>query len=63
VRNVNWTFTAPVRLGDTITGRVEVRADKPITKLHTTVTRDDGTVVGGHCSVLHHDYTTHRGAP
>lgn len=46
--NVNWNFTAPVRPGDTITGRVEVtevRADKPITKLHTTVTRDDRTVV------------------
>jgi len=46
--NVNWSFTAPVRPGDTITGRVEVtdvRADKPITELRTTVTRDDGTVV------------------
>ena len=46
--NVNWDFTAPVRPGDTITGRVEVtevRTDKPITKLRTTVTRDDGTVV------------------
>ena len=45
--NVNWDFTAPVRPGDTITGRVEVtdvRTDKPITKLRTTVTRDDGTV-------------------
>jgi len=46
--NVNWDFTAPVRPGDTITGRLEVtevRTDKPITKLRTTVTRDDGTVV------------------
>lgn len=45
--NVNWNFTAPVRPGDTITGRVEVtdvRNDKPITTLRTTVTRDDGTV-------------------
>jgi acyl dehydratase len=45
--NVNWDFTAPVRPGDTITGRVEVtdvRTDKPITTLRTTVTRDDGTV-------------------
>jgi len=45
--NVNWNFTAPVRPGDTITGRVEVidvRSDKPITTLRTTVTRDDGTV-------------------
>lgn len=46
--NVNWNFTAPVRPGDTITGRVEVvevRDDKPITRVRTTVTRDDGTVV------------------
>ena len=45
---VHWRFVAPVRPGDTITGRVEVREvrdDKPITKLDTRVTRDDGTVV------------------
>jgi acyl dehydratase len=46
--DVRWAFKAPVRPGDTITGRVEVtavRTDKPITELKTTVTRDDGTVV------------------
>jgi acyl dehydratase len=45
--NLNLDFRAPVRPGDTITGRVEVtevRDDKPITKLRTTVTRDDGVV-------------------
>jgi acyl dehydratase len=45
--NVNWSFRAPVRPGDTITGRVEVievRSDKPITKLSTSVVRDDGVV-------------------
>jgi len=45
---VNWSFKAPVRPGDTITGAVEVteaREDKPITKLKTTVTRQDGVVV------------------
>ncbi|MGP4014470.1 MaoC family dehydratase [Saccharopolyspora sp. 5N708] len=45
--NTHFDFTAPVRPGDTITGRVEVtevRSDKPITKLAVTVTRDDGTV-------------------
>jgi acyl dehydratase len=45
--NVNWNFRAPVRPGDRITGRVEVldvRNDKPITKIRTTVTRDDGVV-------------------
>jgi acyl dehydratase len=44
---VNWSFKAPVRPGDKITGAVEVtkvRTDKPITELVTTVTRDDGTV-------------------
>jgi acyl dehydratase len=46
--NVNWDFRAPVRPGDEITGEVEVtevRLDKPITKLRTTVTRGDGTLV------------------
>ena len=45
--NVDWDFTAPVRPGDTITGSVavtDVREDKPITELETTVTRADGTV-------------------
>ena len=45
--SVNWNFLAPVRPGDEITGAVEVlevRDDKPITRLRTTVTRDDGTV-------------------
>jgi len=46
--NVTWDFKAPVRPGDTITGRVEViaaREDKPITTLRTTVIRGNGTVV------------------
>ena len=46
--NVNWSFKAPVRPGDTITGEVKVkkvRPDKPITELQTRVIRDDGTVV------------------
>lgn len=46
--HVDWSFEAPVRPGDTITGAVEVleaREDKPITKLRTTVRRDDGVVV------------------
>ena len=36
-----------MRPGDVITGRVEIleaRTDKPITKLRTTVVRDDGTI-------------------
>ena len=46
--NVSWNFVAPVRPGDTIIGKVEVtdvREDKPITKLNTSVVRGDGTVV------------------
>ena len=45
--HVDWSFRAPVRPGDLITGSVEVlevRQDKPITKLRTTVTRDDGVL-------------------
>ena len=45
---VNWSFRAPVRPGDTITGEVKitkVRADKPITELETRVFQADGTVV------------------
>lgn len=45
--HVDWSFRAPVCPGDTITAEVEVleaRADKPITRLRTTVTRDDGVV-------------------
>lgn len=44
---VNWSFKAPVRPGDTITGEVtvtKVRPDKPITELETRVVRGDGTV-------------------
>jgi acyl dehydratase len=45
--HVNWSFKAPARPGDVITGAVEVvkvREDKPITELKTTVTRGDGVV-------------------
>jgi acyl dehydratase len=46
--HVDWSFRAPVRPGDTITAEVEVvevRLDKPLTRLSTVVTRQDGTVV------------------
>jgi acyl dehydratase len=45
---VNWSFKAPVKPGDTITGEVEitkVREDKPITELNTRVMLADGNVV------------------
>jgi acyl dehydratase len=46
--HVDWSFRAPVRPGDTITAEVEVleaREDKPITRLRTTITNQDETVV------------------
>jgi acyl dehydratase len=46
--HVDWSFRAPVRPGDEITAEVEVleaRADKPIAKLRTTITNQEGTVV------------------
>jgi acyl dehydratase len=46
--HVDWSFKAPVRPGDEITAEVEVleaRADKPIARLRTTITNDEGTVV------------------
>jgi acyl dehydratase len=46
--HVDWSFKAPVRPGDEITAEVEVleaRADKPITRLKTTITNGHGTVV------------------
>jgi acyl dehydratase len=46
--HVDWSFKSPVRPGDTITAEVEVleaRVDKPITRLRTTVTNAEGTVV------------------
>ena len=45
---VDWSFKAPVRPGDEITAEVEVleaREDKPITRLRTTITNGEGTVV------------------
>jgi acyl dehydratase len=46
--HVDWSFRAPVRPGDEITAEAEVleaRQDKPITRLRTTITRQDGVVV------------------
>jgi len=45
---VGWEFTAPVRPGDTITAEVEVlevHATKPVARLRTTITNQDGVVV------------------
>jgi acyl dehydratase len=44
----DWSYRAPVRPGDEITAEatvLEVRADKPIVKLRTTIHNQDGVVV------------------
>ena len=46
--HADWSFKAPVRPGDEITAEVEVleaREDRPLTKLRTTITNQEGTVV------------------
>jgi acyl dehydratase len=46
--HVEWGFKAPVRPGDEITAEVEVleaREDKPLTKLRTAITNQDGVTV------------------
>jgi acyl dehydratase len=46
--HVDWRFLQPVRPGDTITAEVELlesREDKPIYKLRTTISNQDGVVV------------------
>jgi acyl dehydratase len=46
--HVDWHFKAPVRPGDEITAEVEVleaREDKPLTRLRTTITNHQGTMV------------------
>ena len=46
--HVDWSFKAPVRPGDEITAEVEVlevRTDKPLSTLRTTIVNQDGVVV------------------
>lgn len=62
--HVDWSFHSPVYPGDTITGRVEVtevRNDKPITKLDTTVTNQHGDVVLDGSAVTWTEPVTPRG--
>jgi acyl dehydratase len=45
---VDWSFRAPVRPGDEITAEgeiVEIRDDKPICTLRTTISNQDGVIV------------------
>lgn len=44
----DWKFTAPVFIGDTVTGEAEVLSvhpTKPVTQLKITITRQDGETV------------------
>jgi acyl dehydratase len=46
--HVDWAFKAPVRPGDEITAEasvLETRTDKPISRLRTTITNQDGVIV------------------
>ena len=46
--HVDWSFKAPVRPGDQITAEVEVievRDDKPLARLRTTIVNQEGAVV------------------
>ncbi|MGE5719655.1 MAG: MaoC family dehydratase [Nocardioidaceae bacterium] len=46
--HVDWSFKAPVRPGDVITAEVrvlEVREDKPVSTLASTITNQDGVMV------------------
>ena len=45
---MDWDFKPPVRPGDEITAKVEVleaREDKPLTRLRTTITNQEGRIV------------------
>ena len=56
--HVDWSFRAPVRPGDEITAEAEVldvRADKPICTMRTTITNQDGTVVLDGTALVYRD--------
>jgi acyl dehydratase len=55
---VSWRFLAPVRPGEVLTAEarvLEVRADKPVTTLETTVRTGDGVVVVDGTAVVWRD--------
>jgi acyl dehydratase len=56
--HVDWNFRAPVRPGDLLTAEarvLEVREDKPVCTLATTIRTDDGTVVVDGTAVVWRD--------
>ncbi len=61
---VSWKFLAPVRPGDEITAEAtvtDVREDKPVTTLRTTITNQDGVVVLDGTAVVWRDPAVERG--
>ena len=64
--HTDWSFRAPVRPGDTITAEVEVlevRPDKPICRLRTTITNQQGTVVVDGTALVWTEAIAGRSAP
>jgi acyl dehydratase len=64
--HVDWSFRAPVRPGDLLTAEarvLEVRADKPICTLATTIRTADGTVVVDGTAVVWRDPVVAEEAP
>jgi len=62
--HVDWSFKAPVRPGDVITAEVrvlEVREDKPVSTLASTITNQDGVVVLDGTAVVWRDPVVARG--
>lgn len=56
--HVDWSFKVPVRPGDVITAEVrvlEVREDKPVSTLASTITNQDGVVVMDGTAVVWRD--------
>jgi acyl dehydratase len=62
--HVDWDFKAAVRPADVSTAEVEVleaREDKPLTKLRTTITNQDGTVVLDGSAIVWTERLEHAG--
>ena len=63
--HVDWNFRAPVRPGDEITAEAEVlelRDDKPICTLRTTIINQDGTIVLDGTALVYRDPLVAGGA-
>jgi acyl dehydratase len=62
--HVDWSFKAPVRPGDEIVAEVvviEIREDKPITRLRTTITNQDDIIVLDGSALVYTEHLTGTG--